>query len=410
MNERSYDVVIWGATGFTGRLVMEYMYKTYGVDGDVRWAAAARNADKLATVKRELLEDDAGKVPDIIADSNDVQSLRELVAATRSVCTTVGPYARYGSSLVEACAAQGTHYCDLTGEVQWMHRMIGQHQSGAEQSGARVVFTCGFDSIPSDLGVFYVQSQMQARHGVYAPRVKYRVVKSDGGVSGGTIDSMMNMMDEAQDDPGILDIIADPYALNPPNMPRGDDGPDQTSVEYDQDFRQWTAPFVMAGINTRVVRRSHALLGYPWGKNFRYDEAMLMGDGPRGFARASMVSGGTGLMMRAAGFTPTRNLLGRLAPSPGEGPSRETMQKGSFVIELFAAHPEDPEKNLTALVTGDRDPGYGATSKMLAESAVCLAKDNLDTPTGLLTPAVAMGQPLIDRLSNSAGMTFSLKE
>ena len=410
MTERNYDVVIWGATGFTGRLVMEYMYETYGVDGDVRWAAGARNADKLAAVKRELLGGDAGKVPDIIADSNDEQSLRELVTATRSICTTVGPYAKYGTGLVEACAEQGTHYCDLTGEVQWMHRMIGQHHTRAEQSGARIVFTCGFDSIPSDLGVFYVQSQMRALHGTYAPRVKYRVVKSEGGVSGGTIDSMMNMMDEARDDPGILDIIADPYALNPPNMPRGDDGPDQTSVEYDQDFLQWTAPFVMAGINTRVVRRSHSLLGYPWGEHFRYDEAMLTGDGPRGFARASMVSGGTGLMMKATEFTPTRNLLGRLAPSPGEGPSRETIQKGFFEIELFAAHPEDPEKNLIAVVTGDRDPGYGATSKMLAESAVCLAKDDLDTPAGLLTPAVAMGQSLIDRLSERAGMTFSLKD
>lgn len=410
MTERNYDVVIWGATGFTGRLVMEYMYETYGVDGDVRWAVGARNADKLAAVKRELLGGDAGKVPDMIADSNDEQSLRELVTATRSICTTVGPYAKYGTGLVEACAEQGTHYCDLTGEVQWMHRMIGQHHTRAEQSGARIVFTCGFDSIPSDLGVFYVQSQMRALHGTWAPRVKYRVVKSEGGVSGGTIDSMMNMMDEARDDPGILDIIADPYALNPPNMPRGDDGPDQTSVEYDQDFLQWTAPFVMAGINTRVVRRSHSLLGYPWGEHFRYDEAMLTGDGPRGFARASMVSGGTGLMMKAAEFTPTRNLLGRLAPSPGEGPSRETIQKGFFEIELFAAHPEDPEKNLIAVVTGDRDPGYGATSKMLAESAVCLAKDDLDTPAGLLTPAVAMGQSLIDRLSERAGMTFSLKD
>ena len=410
MTERNYDVVIWGATGFTGRLVMEYMYETYGVDGDVRWAVGARNADKLAAVKRELLGGDAGKVPDMIADSNDEQSLRELVTATRSICTTVGPYAKYGTGLVEACAEQGTHYCDLTGEVQWMHRMIGQHHTRAEQSGARIVFTCGFDSIPSDLGVFYVQSQMRALHGTWAPRVKYRVVKSEGGVSGGTIDSMMNMMDEARDDPGILDIIADPYALNPPNMPRGDDGPDQTSVEYDQDFLQWTAPFVMAGINTRVVRRSHSLLGYPWGEHFRYDEAMLTGDGPRGFARASMVSGGTGLMMKAAEFTPTRNLLGRLAPSPGEGPSRETIQKGFFEIELFAAHSEDPEKNLIAVVTGDRDPGYGATSKMLAESAVCLAKDDLDTPAGLLTPAVAMGQSLIDRLSERAGMTFSLKD
>jgi len=408
--ERTYDVVVWGATGFTGRLVMEYMHETYGVDGDVRWAVGARSADKLAAVKRQVLGDDADKVPDIIADSNDEESLKALVTATRSICTTVGPYAKYGTKLVEACANHGTHYCDLTGEVQWMHQMIEQFHGTAEQSGARIVFTCGFDSIPSDMGVFYIQSQMQALHGTYAPRVKYRVVKSAGGVSGGTVDSLMNMMEEARHDPKILDIIADPYALNPPNMPRGDDGPDQTTAEYDQDFRQWTAPFVMAGINTRVVRRSHSLLGYPWGEHFRYDEAMLMGDGPRGFARASMVAGGTGLIMKASEFTPTRNLLGRLAPSPGEGPSPEQIENGFFEIELFAAHPEDPSKNLVAVVTGDKDPGYGATSKMLAESAVCLARDELNTPTGLLTPAVAMGDKLIHRLGERAGMTFSLKD
>lgn len=408
--ERSYDVVVWGATGFTGRLVMEYMHETYGVDGDVSWAVGARNADKLAAVKRQVLGDDSDKVPDIIADSNDEKSLKALVTSTISICTTVGPYAKYGTKLVEACAHHGTHYCDLTGEVQWMYQMIEQYHTVAEQSGARIVFTCGFDSIPSDMGVFYIQSQMQALHGTYAPRVKYRVAKSDGGVSGGTVDSLMNMMEEARHDPKILDIIADPYALNPANMPRGDDGPDQTTAEYDEDFRQWTAPFVMAGINTRVVRRSHSLLGYPWGDHFRYDEAMLMGDGPRGFARASMVAGGTGLIMKASEFTPTRNLLGRLAPSPGEGPSRETIEKGFFEIELFAAHPDDPDKNLVAVVTGDKDPGYGATSKMLAESAVCLAKDDLDTPTGLLTPAVAMGDRLIHRLADRAGMTFSLKD
>lgn len=407
--DRTYDVVVWGATGFTGRLVMEYMHETYGVDGDVRWATGARSAEKLASVKREVLGDDADKVPDIIADSNDEESLQALVTSTKAICTTVGPYAKYGTKLVEACANHGTHYCDLTGEVQWMHQMIERFHGTAEENGARIVFTCGFDSIPSDMGVFYAQSQMQALHGVFAPRVKYRVAKSDGGVSGGTVDSLMNMMEEARQDPTILDIIADPYALNPPNMPRGEDGPDQTGAEYDEDFRQWTAPFVMAGINTRVVRRSHALLGYPYGDHFRYDEAMLTGNGPRGFAMASMVAGGTGLIMKASEYTPTRNLLGRLAPSPGEGPSRETIERGFFEIELFAAHPEDPEKNLVAVVTGDRDPGYGATSKMLAESTVCLAVDELDSPTGLLTPAVAMGDKLIHRLSERAGMTFSLK-
>ncbi len=410
MSERQYDVVVWGATGFTGRLVVEYLYQTYGVNGDLKWAVAGRNADKLAEVKREVIGPEADQVPDVIADSHDELSLKALVASTRSICTTVGPYALYGSRLVALCAELGTHYCDLTGEVQWMRDMIDKHHTTAEESGARIVHTCGFDSIPSDMGAFYLQEQMQARHGIPAVRVKYRVAKSAGGVSGGTVASMMNMMEEARENPGILDVINDPYALNPANMPRGDDGADQTSVEYDHDFHQWTAPFVMAGINTRVVRRTHALLGYPWGEHFRYDEATLTGDGPGGFARASLMAGGTSMVMGAAAFTPTRNLLGRLAPAQGEGPSEETIRNGFFEIELFGAHPSDPAKNLMVEVTGDRDPGYGATSKMIAEAAVCLAKDDLNTPAGVLTPAVAMGNALIERLSEKAGMSFSVRE
>jgi len=321
----------------------------------------------------------------------------------------VGPYALYGSTLVALCAELGTHYCDLTGEVQWMRQMIEAHQATTEASGAKIVHTCGFDSIPSDLGTYFVQGEMHKAHGVYAPRVKYRVVGSKGGVSGGTVASMMNMMEEANANPEILDIIADPYALNPLNMPRGDDGADQTTAEYDKDFRQWTGPFVMAGINTRVVRRSHALLGYPWGSHFRYDEAILTGDGPSGFAKAVMIAGGTGLMNKVAGIGSLRKLLAKVVPAPGEGPSVADMENGFFEIELRASNPEDPKKDLTAVVTGDRDPGYGSTCKMIAESAVCLAMDHLDSAGGFLTPASAMGDLLISRLAEKGGMGFTLK-
>lgn len=408
MTERTHDVVVLGTTGFTGRLVAEYLYQTYGIDQDLKWAVAGRNQAKLDQVMSQVVGADASKVPQIVTDTSDEASLREWVGETKVVCTTVGPYALYGSKLVELCAELGTHYCDLTGEVQWMRKMIDAHHATAESSGARIVHTCGFDSIPSDMGTWYVQQEMHKRHGAYATRVKYRVVKSDGGVSGGTIASMMNMMEESKVDPSLVDLLADPYALNPQNMPRGEDGPDQTGAEYDQDFHAWTGPFVMAGINTRVVRRTNALLDYQYGKEFRYDEAILTGDGPGGFMKASVVAGGTNLMTGLAAITPTRNLLKRVVPAPGEGPNEETMKNGFFDIELFAAHPEDPDKNLKAKVTGDRDPGYGATSKMLAESAVCLAKDELDTPTGILTPAVAMGDKLIHRLEASAGMTFSI--
>jgi short subunit dehydrogenase-like uncharacterized protein len=406
---RTYDIVIWGATGFTGRLVMAYMAKTYGVGGEIKWAVAGRNAAKLADVKREILGADAENLPEVVADSNDEASLRKLVSDTKVVCTTVGPYALYGSTLVALCAELGTHYCDLTGEVQWMRQMIEAHQATAEASGAKIVHTCGFDSIPSDLGTYFVQGEMHKAHGVYAPRVKYRVVGSKGGVSGGTVASMMNMMEEANANPEVLDIIADPYALNPLNMPRGEDSADQTTAEYDKDFRQWTGPFVMAGINTRVVRRSHALLGYPWGSHFRYDEAILTGDGPSGFAKAVMIAGGTGLMNKVAGIGSVRKLLAMVVPTPGEGPSAADMENGFFEIELRASNPQDPKKDLTAVVTGDRDPGYGSTCKMIAESAVCLALDDLDSEGGFLTPASAMGDLLISRLAEKGGMGFTLK-
>ncbi len=409
MEERQYDVIVWGATGFTGKLIVEYLYETYGLDGDVGWAIAGRSAEKLEQIKKDVAGENADKIPHVVANSHDEESLRAMVSDTRAVCSTVGPYALYGTELVQLCAELGTHYCDLTGEIPWMRKMIDQYFTVAESSGARIVHSCGFDSIPSDLGTFYVQQMMQEKHGVYAPRVKCRVIAFEGGMSGGTFASGMSMMEELKNDPSLIELTEDPYALNPSNMPRGDDGPDQTTAEYDQDFHQWTAPFIMAPLNSRVVRRSHALMDYPWGKHFRYDEAVLSGDGPGGLAKATLTSGAMGLMQGMMRLEPARSLAARVAPAPGEGPSEETIRNGFFEIELFAAHPEDPEKNLTAVVTGDRDPGYGATSKMIAESAVCLAKDNLDTPTGILTPAVAMGMSLVNRLKDKGGMTFDIK-
>ncbi len=408
MAERTYDVVVWGATGFTGLLAAEYMYLTYGLNGDVKWAIAGRDSRKLNELNQNITGSDVDQIPQLIADSHDETSLRQLLSSTKVVCSTVGPYAIYGSLLVQLCLEEGTHYCDLTGEVHWMRQMMEIHQVAAEKSGARIVHNCGFDSIPSDLGTLYIQNEMHRLYGVYAPRVKYRVVSSKGGISGGTVASMFNMMEEAKTNPEILEIMADPYSLNPPNMPLGDDGPDQAGPTYDQDFGQWTGPFVMAGINTRVVRRSHALLGYPWGKGFRYDEAVLTGDGPRGFVKATLLAGGTGLIMAASKFGPTRGLVAGMAPSPGEGPDEETIRSGSFEIELFAPHPEDSKCDLRARVTGDRDPGYGATSKMLVESAVCLAQDDLPPVYGFLTPSAAMGHALIKRLMNKAGIGFNV--
>lgn len=407
-SDRDFDVIVWGATGFTGRLVAEYLALTYGVGRQLRWAIAGRSADKLASIASMVSESQAEELPQLLADINDPDSIDQLVQKTRVICTTVGPYALYGSVMVEACVKHGTHCCDLTGETPWMRKMIDQHQTTAESSGAKIVHTCGFDSIPSDIGVYFLQQCMREKYLAQAAEIKYRVVSSAGGVSGGTVASMMNMMDEAKTDKSIFETLQDPYALNPLNQPRGPDGNDQMGTVYDHDFRQWTGPFMMAGINTRVVRRSNALLNYSYGREFRYSEAILTGSGPGGYIRALLVALGTGLMGLLAALGPTRALLKKMLPAPGEGPSEQARNTGHFNIELLGKHALDESKNIRISVTGDKDPGYGATSKMLAESAVCLAMDSLTEGGGFLTPASAMGDQLVKRLQQKAGMGFHI--
>lgn len=407
-SDRDFDVIVWGATGFTGRLVAEYLALTYGVGRQLRWAIAGRSADKLASIASMVSESQTEELPQLLADINDPDSIDQLVQKTRVICTTVGPYALYGSVMVEACVKHGTHCCDLTGETPWMRKMIDQHQTAAESSGAKIVHTCGFDSIPSDIGVYFLQQCMREKYLAQAAEIKYRVVSSAGGVSGGTVASMMNMMDEAKTDKSIFETLQDPYALNPLNQPRGPDGNDQMGTVYDHDFRQWTGPFMMAGINTRVVRRSNALLNYSYGREFRYSEAILTGSGPGGYIRALLVALGTGLMGLLAALGPTRALLKKMLPAPGEGPSEQARNMGHFNIELLGKHALDESKNIRISVTGDKDPGYGATSKMLAESAVCLAMDSLTEGGGFLTPASAMGDQLVKRLQQKAGMGFHI--
>ena len=404
--DREFDVIVWGASGFTGRLVAEYLLERYGVGGGLRWAMAGRNLPKLEGIRADL---GAAELPIIVADSNDEDSLNAMAVRARVICTTVGPYALYGSKLVAACAAGGTHYCDLTGEVHWMRRMIDAHHDEARASGARIVHTCGFDSIPSDLGVLRVQREMMSRHGVPASAVKYRIGEFKGAFSGGTVASMLNMMAEAELDPSIREVLHDPYGLNPEAERHGLDGPERVLPEFDTDFRAWTTPFVMGAINTKVVRRSNALLGYAYGREFRYDEAMLMPAGLLGFPAAAAVSIGSSLFNAAAGLSGLRSVLTRLLPEPGEGPSQQTREAGFFDISLLGVHPRDAACNVRVRVRGDRDPGYGSTSKMLGESAVCLAQDPLDTQAGVITPAAAMGDALLERLNNNAGVTFEVE-
>jgi len=405
---KKFDVVVFGASGFTGRLVAEYLLERYGAGGGgdaLSWAMAGRNLAKLEAVRRDLGEG-AESVPILTADSNDRISLEALAARTRVIASTVGPYALHGSDLVAVCAAQGTHYCDLTGEVHWMRRMIDAHHETAKRSGARIVHTCGFDCIPSDLGVHWLQREMRAVHGVYCAAIKFRVESSRGAFSGGTVASMLNMLAEADRDPSVAAILRDPYALNPQGAPRGLDGPEKTYPEYDPDFRAWIAPFVMASINTPVVRRSHALLGTPYGAGFRYDEAVLLPYGQLGFPLAVAMAGTTASMNAAMRVGTLRHWLSALLPDPGEGPDRAAREAGYFRIALLGKHPDRSSCDLRLHIRANRDPGYGATARMLGESAVCLAKDPLGSPGGVLTPSVAMGDALIDRLNGPDGVQF----
>ena len=409
-DSREFEVVVWGASGFTGRLVAEYLLEKYGASNGFRWAIGGRNPQKMESVRRELAETtgrSTDALPILIGNSEDADSLLDLARRTRVMCTTVGPYAKYGSKLVEACARTGTSYCDLTGEVHWMQRMIEAHEDAARASGARIVFNCGFDCIPSNIGCFFMQREMKRTHGTACTQIQLRVEGFSGAASGGTIASMLNMLEESEADPNVRRAMADPYSLNPKGNRTGPDRPEPLAPRYDPDFAQWVAPFVMAGINTKVVRRSNALLGYAYGKNFRYDEAMLMGSGPGGFAKALVTSAGSMAAMGSMAWGPLRRVAAGRLPQPGEGPSRAKREAGYFDLVLRGVSGEGHVLN--GRVKGDRDPGYGATSKMLAESSVALARDSLGAGGGVWTPASALGEVLLDRLPE-AGVRFEIEE
>jgi short subunit dehydrogenase-like uncharacterized protein len=403
MSDRQFDLVVFGATSFVGQILCRRLVDRIGVDGDVSWAIAGRSASKLDSVAADTGAD----VERIVADAAHEPAMRSLAASTRVVASTVGPYALYGSPLVEAAAAAGTDYCDLTGEPQWMRAMIDAHQSVAEASGARIVHACGFDSIPSDLGVWFTQQQAFEHFGTYCSTIALRVKAMKGGASGGTIASGLNMMEEMRRDPELRKLMGNPYALAPEGMRDGPRQPNVTYPQRDPATGQWVGPFIMAAANTRVVQRSHALLGRPWGDDFEYDEAMMMGDGPAGAVKSAVVAGGTMGFGGMAAFGPTRKLLGRFLPAPGEGPSPDAQEAGFFDLRLHGQ--TDAGDEIVTKVTGDRDPGYGSTAKMLAESALAfLDLDRDDVGGGFWTPATAFGDTLIERLVEHAGLTFDV--
>jgi len=397
-----FDLVVFGATSFVGQILTERLVERLGSHGDVAWAIAGRNADKLAAVADEAGAD----VEQIVADASDEAAMAELAASARVVVSTVGPYAHYGSPLVAAIASTGNDYCDLTGEPHWMRAMIDEHQTTAEQSGARIVHACGFDSLPSDLGVWFTQHRAMERFGEPCTRIGLRVKAVKGGASGGTVASMMGLAEQARD-PELRKILGNPYALAPEGMRDGVDQPNVLVPRLDDLSGEWVGPFVMAATNTKVVQRTHVLLGRPWGDDFRYDEAMLSGSGPVGMMKAGAVAGGTGAFAGTAAFGPGRKLLGALLPEPGEGPSPEAQANGFFDVRLYGETAAGG--TIVTKVTGDRDPGYGSTAKMLAESALAFFDvPRTHSPAGFLTPAIAFGDTLIDRLVEHAGLTFDV--
>lgn len=386
---KPFDLVVHGATGFTGRLVVEYLLQRYPAGSGLRWAMGGRSAAKLAAVRDELGA--PADTPLVVTDIADPASLAALMAQTRLVLTTVGPYQLYGSALVAACATAGVDYVDLCGEPAWMRQMIDAHEAQARASGARIVFSCGFDSIPFDLGVFMLQREMKARHGQSANRVRGRVRRMRGTFSGGTAASLKATM-AAASDPRVLDLLRNPFSLTP-----GFEGPRQPSGNkpmVDEVLGLWVAPFVMAAINTRNVHRSNFLLGHAWGRDLVYDEMMVTGAGAKGEAMAQAVAA-------------DRSLGGEGGPQPGEGPSREERENGFY--DLLFLGQDAAGHSLRVGVKGDRDPGYGSTSKMITEAAVCMLQDATETKGGIWTPASAMGQALIHRLQAHAGLSFAVE-
>lgn len=412
-----YHLIVFGATSFVGQILVRYLATTYGVDGDLRWAIAGRSQAKLQQVKDALqpvLGDKTAALPVLLADAGNEEQLQALCAQTRAVVSTVGPYALYGETLVKVCAESGTDYCDLTGEPQWIRLMLNRYEAAAQASGARIVHCCGFDSVPSDLGVLFLQQQCSQRFGAPASQVQMRFKAGKGGLSGGTYASMLQLTKEVMANPALRKELANPYSLCPPQHGFSRRQNPMSGIGKDTDLLSYTAPFIMAAINTRIVHRSNALLGSSWGKDFSYNEAVLTGRGFKGWLGAAVMTGGISLFLLAAALPPTRWLLEKfLLPKPGEGPSPQAQEQGFFDLR-FVGRTSKRETLLTR-VTGDKDPGYGSTAKMLGEAIVCLACDLHDQQGnktgregGFWTPASALGEGYLSRLQANAGLTFEV--
>lgn len=409
--EREFEIVIFGATGFTGRLTASHLIQQHVHDQKypVRLAFAGRNIAKLTAVRAELAErwSEAKDIPILEADAFDTKALLALAARTKVIVTTVGPYAKYGMNLVEACAKSGTHYVDLTGEVTFMRRTIDAFDAVAKESGARIVHCCGYDSIPSDLGTWLAIRTYKERFATLPDRVVHAAGESRGGVSGGTIASMLELFEEMSQKPQLRRLLSNPYALV--DGARGQDRGDQIGVRFDNDLQLWTAPFVMAPVNSKVVRRSLALqaaAGSEGVANISYQECMSTGRGARGLVQSALVTGLLGGGVTAMSWGPMRRFAQRwMFPKPGEGPGQTTRDQGYFVSRLVATGSEGA---VHVMIRGQGDPGYAATSRMLGESAICLARDQIEGPSGIRTPASTMPEALLKRLQQQ-GISFEVQ-
>lgn len=405
--ERELDVVLFGATSFVGRLCAKYL--AGAAPPQARIALAGRSRERLAALQGTLGEA-AADWPLLIADTNDTGSVKELAARTRVLASTVGPYRRYGMPVLEACARAGTHYADLTGEVLFMREAIDRFDAVAADSGARIVHSCGFDSIPSDLGVLMLHQAVTADDAGQLQDTALVVRAMKGGPSGGTIASLKGTIDDARSDRKLAKLLADPYALSPDRQAEPSLGPegDLRGIQHDPELKRWIGPFIMGSINTRAVRRSNALQGYAYGRQFRYREVMGFGSGPLGAVQASAIAGGVGALAAGLSVGPVRAVLDRVLPSPGDGPSESQRDHGFFRIEIHAR--TSSGARYLCRVAAQGDPGYKATAVMFGESSLCLALDGPALPprAGVLTPATAMGEVLVKRLQQ-AGQTFEVQ-
>lgn len=408
MSDREFDIVVFGATSFVGKILCRYLHDRFGHGGEVKWAMAGRSRQKLESVLQSLGVDEK-QCPILQADSDDASALEQLCRQTRVLITTVGPYALYGESVVRACVETGTDYCDLAGEPQWIRRMLDKYENKARQSGARIVHCCGFDSVPSDLGVYFLQQQARKNGQPACHSVSMRVEVLDGEYSGGTLASIVNAAKETARQPSLLKQLLDPYSLCSSKPPSPMKQNEHLYPQYDKAAKSWVSPFIMASINTRVVHRSNALQKHAYGTDFRYDEAVINGAGAKGMLSSAWTLGGLAAFMSASTLPVTRAVLERwVLPKPGEGPSPESQEKGRYVLCFYGVRPDG--SRVKVRVSGDRDPGYGSTAKILGEAAACLAfdVDKKSVPGGFWTPATALGEKLLPRLTGNAGLRFEV--